>query len=97
MMSGFCPANGDGLPVAAQPGSGESSAEGAPKNTTTSGRAKAPKVFPCPHPGCGKQYKQMSGLRYHLSHVRVCPEPSSGDIRILTVFLLSPLVCTGSS
>ncbi|KAH9891011.1 hypothetical protein C8Q73DRAFT_763833 [Cubamyces lactineus] len=67
MMSGSCPANGDDPPVAAQPGSGDSGAEGAPKKTG-SGRAKAPKVHPCPHPGCGKQYKQMSGLRYHLSH-----------------------------
>ncbi|KAI0336158.1 hypothetical protein GY45DRAFT_585147 [Cubamyces sp. BRFM 1775] len=67
MMSGSCPANGDDPPVAAQPGSGESGAEGAPRKTR-SGRAKAPKVHACPHPGCGKQYKQMSGLRYHLSH-----------------------------
>lgn len=28
------------------------------------------KLHPCPRPGCGKQYKQLSGLRYHLSHVR---------------------------
>ncbi|KAI0768607.1 hypothetical protein BD413DRAFT_479387 [Trametes elegans] len=26
------------------------------------------KLHPCPRPGCGKQYKQLSGLRYHLSH-----------------------------
>lgn len=27
------------------------------------------KVHPCPRPGCGKEYKQLSGLRYHLTHV----------------------------
>ncbi|KAI0828359.1 hypothetical protein BC628DRAFT_1365562 [Trametes gibbosa] len=26
------------------------------------------KLHPCPRLGCGKQYKQLSGLRYHLSH-----------------------------
>ncbi|TBU34921.1 hypothetical protein BD311DRAFT_745232 [Dichomitus squalens] len=29
------------------------------------------KLHPCPHPGCSKQYKQLSGLRYHLSHGHV--------------------------
>lgn len=29
------------------------------------------KVHPCPHPRCPNRYKQLSGLRYHLSHVRV--------------------------
>ena len=29
------------------------------------------KTFPCPHPGCPKEYKQVSGLRYHLTHVRI--------------------------
>ncbi|KAL4243166.1 hypothetical protein ABKN59_001086 [Abortiporus biennis] len=33
---------------------------------TTSGKQK--KVHPCPHSGCPNQYKQLSGLRYHLSH-----------------------------
>ena len=28
------------------------------------------KVHPCPRAGCGKEYKQLSGLRYHLTHVR---------------------------
>ncbi|KAF7975763.1 hypothetical protein HWV62_8561 [Athelia sp. TMB] len=29
------------------------------------------KVHPCPHPNCQNQYKQLSGLRYHLSHVSI--------------------------
>lgn len=28
------------------------------------------KLHLCPHPGCSKEYKQLSGLRYHLTHVR---------------------------
>ncbi len=27
------------------------------------------KTFACPRPGCTNHYKQMSGLRYHLTHV----------------------------
>lgn len=30
--------------------------------------AKRKKTFPCPQPGCRKEYKQLSGLRYHLAH-----------------------------
>nr|UOO00978.1 R2R3-Myb transcription factor [Ganoderma lucidum] len=26
------------------------------------------KLHVCPHPGCSKEYKQLSGLRYHLTH-----------------------------
>lgn len=32
---------------------------------------KPRKIYPCPHPGCRNQYKQLSGLRYHLARVRL--------------------------
>ncbi|KAI0651537.1 hypothetical protein C8Q79DRAFT_933915 [Trametes meyenii] len=38
------------------------------------------KLHPCPHPGCGKQYKQLSGLRYHLSHGHVEELPMQLDV-----------------
>ena len=44
------------------------------------------KLHPCPHPGCSKKYKQLSGLRYHLTHVR-----SSLLLALSCVF---PLHCT---
>lgn len=31
------------------------------------------KLHRCPHKNCPNQYKQLSGLRYHLSHVRTTP------------------------
>lgn len=39
----------------------------------TDSLAKRKKTFPCPQPGCRKEYKQLSGLRYHLAHVRIPP------------------------
>ncbi|KAI0639083.1 hypothetical protein C8Q77DRAFT_1213751 [Trametes polyzona] len=46
--------------------------------------ARAPKpkrkLHPCPRPGCGKQYKQLSGLRYHLSHGHVEELPMQLDV-----------------
>lgn len=30
---------------------------------------KEKRLHKCPHQGCVKVYKQMSGLRYHLLHV----------------------------
>ncbi|KAI0374497.1 hypothetical protein BV20DRAFT_1118498 [Pilatotrama ljubarskyi] len=38
------------------------------------------KLHPCPRPGCGKQYKQLSGLRYHLSHGHVEELPMQLDV-----------------
>ncbi|OSD05897.1 hypothetical protein PYCCODRAFT_1383880 [Trametes coccinea BRFM310] len=38
------------------------------------------KLHPCPHPGCGKQYKQLSGLRYHLSHGHAEELPMQLDV-----------------
>ena len=36
----------------------------------TSRKQKRPaKTHPCPHANCPQVYKQLSGLRYHLSHV----------------------------
>ncbi|KAI0095277.1 hypothetical protein BDY19DRAFT_917081 [Irpex rosettiformis] len=35
-------------------------------NSVSAGVKK--KMFGCPRPGCTNQYKQMSGLRYHLTH-----------------------------
>jgi hypothetical protein len=34
--------------------------------------AKSKKTFPCLQDGCLNVYKQLSGLRYHLSRVRSC-------------------------
>ncbi|KAI0666343.1 hypothetical protein C8Q78DRAFT_1060895 [Trametes maxima] len=38
------------------------------------------KLHPCPHHGCSKQYKQLSGLRYHLSHGHVEELPMQLDV-----------------
>ena len=35
------------------------------------GQSKCEKAHKCPHAGCPKEYKQLSGLRYHLLHVRI--------------------------
>lgn len=37
----------------------------------SSGSLKTKKLHSCPHPDCSNRYKQVSGLRYHLAHVRV--------------------------
>ncbi|KAH9949505.1 hypothetical protein B0H21DRAFT_728295 [Amylocystis lapponica] len=31
-------------------------------------KAKSRKMHPCPRPNCRNQYKQLSGLRYHMTH-----------------------------
>ena len=33
--------------------------------------SEAKRVYVCHHPNCFKAYKQPSGLRYHLKHVRL--------------------------
>ncbi|KAI9068020.1 hypothetical protein FKP32DRAFT_1588049 [Trametes sanguinea] len=38
------------------------------------------KLHPCPHAGCGKQYKQLSGLRYHLTHGHAEELPMQLDV-----------------
>lgn len=40
------------------------------------------KVHPCPHPRCPNRYKQLSGLRYHLSHGHPDPQdlPAQLDV-----------------
>ncbi|KAI1797566.1 hypothetical protein LXA43DRAFT_981068 [Ganoderma leucocontextum] len=38
------------------------------------------KLHLCPHPGCNKQYKQLSGLRYHLTHGHVDALPLQLDV-----------------
>jgi len=41
-----------------------------PAAPETSRKQKRPaKTHPCPHANCPQVYKQLSGLRYHLSHV----------------------------
>lgn len=58
--------------------------------TTTEG-AGAPstapkkKLFTCPLPNCPNQYKQMSGLRYHLAHVRT-PSVERRSFSLKTAF-----------
>ena len=42
-----------------------------PSNSQPTLKAKAKKMHLCPHPDCPNQYKQLSGLRYHLAHVRI--------------------------
>lgn len=37
---------------------------------TGEGDDKIKKQYCCPHQGCPNRYKQLSGLRYHLAHVR---------------------------
>ena len=41
-----------------------------PENTGTAKTKAKRKHHPCPYTGCNKEYKQLSGLRYHLTHVR---------------------------
>src|SRR5712672_2546694 len=41
-----------------------------PPVSETSRKQKRPaRTHPCPHANCPQVYKQLSGLRYHLSHV----------------------------
>lgn len=49
--------------------------------------SKNKKVHSCPYPDCPKQYKQLSGLRYHISHVRQRYETIE-DIYLLYVLIL---------
>lgn len=43
---------------------------GQPPALETSRKLKRPtRTHPCPHANCPQVYKQLSGLRYHLSHV----------------------------
>ncbi|KZT65566.1 hypothetical protein DAEQUDRAFT_768737 [Daedalea quercina L-15889] len=42
-------------------------------------RGKPRKTYPCPHPGCLNQYKQLSGLRYHLAHGHPAEQPVQLD------------------
>jgi len=35
------------------------------------GEDKTKKLYKCPHENCPNRYKQLSGLRYHLAHVRI--------------------------
>ncbi|KAI0963145.1 hypothetical protein AcW1_000307 [Taiwanofungus camphoratus] len=41
---------------------------------------KAKKTFACPHPQCLNQYKQLSGLRYHLLHGHPQNLPAQLDV-----------------
>jgi len=50
---------------------------GAPE---ASGAKSSKKVHPCPHHGCRKQYKQISGLRYHLAHGHPQDRPAQLDV-----------------
>ncbi|KAI0067964.1 hypothetical protein BV25DRAFT_895870 [Artomyces pyxidatus] len=40
---------------------------------------KPKKIHPCPHPNCLQVYKQLSGLRYHLSHGHPHGSPAQLD------------------
>ncbi|CCM00327.1 uncharacterized protein FIBRA_02357 [Fibroporia radiculosa] len=40
----------------------------APLNSAGGSRPKSKKIYPCPHQQCRHEYKQLSGLRYHLAH-----------------------------
>lgn len=42
-----------------------------PSNIQAIAKQKNKKVHPCPHHNCPNVYKQLSGLRYHLAHVRI--------------------------
>lgn len=42
-------------------------------NTSSTNATKVRKLHPCPHDGCLNEYKQLSGLRYHLLHVSLFP------------------------
>ncbi|GBE78420.1 hypothetical protein SCP_0113080 [Sparassis crispa] len=44
-----------------------------------SSRVKA-KTFPCTYPGCRNEYKQLSGLRYHLAHGHPPDMPAQLDV-----------------
>lgn len=58
-------------------------------SVSSEGEDKTKKLYKCPHENCPNRYKQLSGLRYHLAHVRTrvgdechnstfIPGPSSG-------------------
>ncbi|KAI0359049.1 hypothetical protein OH77DRAFT_1575426 [Trametes cingulata] len=55
-------------------------APAAPASQDTSPQKPRRKLHPCPQPGCGKQYKQLSGLRYHLSHGHAEELPMQLDV-----------------
>ena len=37
-------------------------------------------MYICPRANCRKQYRQMSGLRYHVAHVRVPRRVRAADL-----------------
>lgn len=39
--------------------------------TSSEGEDRTKKQYKCPHENCPNQYKQLSGLRYHLAHVSI--------------------------
>ncbi|OCH88612.1 hypothetical protein OBBRIDRAFT_72190 [Obba rivulosa] len=55
-----------------------SNVSGAPETFGIKERPK--KVFPCPLAGCRKQYKQLSGLRYHLAHGHLQDQPAQLNV-----------------
>ncbi|EIN13381.1 hypothetical protein PUNSTDRAFT_129070 [Punctularia strigosozonata HHB-11173 SS5] len=54
---------------------------------------KKRKLHPCPHAGCPNQYKQLSGLRYHLDHVGLFPSPFTGAAAFASDFWLPKDTC----
>ncbi|KAI0757323.1 hypothetical protein C8Q80DRAFT_1092893 [Daedaleopsis nitida] len=54
--------------------------KGAHAEKTAGEKKGKPKTHPCPRPGCGKKYKQLSGLRYHLTHGHVDTLPMQLDV-----------------
>jgi hypothetical protein len=46
-------------------------------SSDTEAREDAKRIYVCRHPNCFKAYKQPSGLRYHLKHVRFLLQPTS--------------------
>jgi len=71
-------------------------------NEQLAAQPKIKKTHPCPHPGCSNQYKQLSGLRYHLTHVKFVHRWSVSktekslfgrDIPILVTYQLNSMLC----
>ena len=79
-----------GIGPEAAPVTSETSAAPAPSHEDSAEKPTPEKpkrkLHSCPRPGCTKVYKQLSGLRYHLTHVR------SYIVRV-TFCLLDMFVC----
>jgi len=68
------------LSLSSHPASPGPTAPSSQTNNQSATKTKTKKVHPCTHPNCSNQYKQLSGLRYHLAHGH--PDPHDVPVQL---------------